>query len=188
MLVLGDDVGAVLAGLYVWIPIGNGFRFGRRYLHFAQTLALLCLAAILVVSPYWRAHFTVGLAFVIAVIAIPWYVSLLIARLQAAPPDRGGAPAAEPRARRAVRHEAGRAGQAARIPFPGAAARLNGAFAARAELNTPSQNCCREGEVAERGDATVCNAVHVGSNPTFASIISGHPPGGRTGLRTVFVR
>ena len=26
------------------------------------------------------------------------------------------------------------------------------------------------GEVAEWGDATVCNAVHVGSNPTFASI------------------
>jgi hypothetical protein len=28
----------------------------------------------------------------------------------------------------------------------------------------------RKGEVAEWGDATVCNAVHVGSNPTFASI------------------
>ena len=26
-----------------------------------------------------------------------------------------------------------------------------------------------QGEVAEWGDATVCNAVHVGSNPTFAS-------------------
>jgi hypothetical protein len=28
------------------------------------------------------------------------------------------------------------------------------------------------GEVAEWGDATVCNAVYVGSNPTFASIPS----------------
>ena len=84
VLVLGDDIGALFAGLFVWIPIGNGFRFGRTYLHFAQALALAGLAVVLLVSPFWRQHFTVGLAFVIAVIAIPWYVSLLIARLQAA--------------------------------------------------------------------------------------------------------
>ena len=84
VLVLGDDVGALFAGLFVWIPIGNGFRFGRAYLHYAQALALVGLAVVLLVSPFWRQHFTVGLAFVIAVIAIPWYVSLLIARVQTA--------------------------------------------------------------------------------------------------------
>ncbi len=83
-LLVGEGAGAVFAGLFVWIPIGNGFRFGRAYLHFAQALALVSLTVILFVSPFWRDHFTVGLAFVIATIAIPWYVSLLIARLQAA--------------------------------------------------------------------------------------------------------
>ena len=84
VLVLGDDVGALFAGLFVWIPIGNGFRFGRTYLHYAQGLALAGLAVVLLASPFWRQHFNVGLAFVIAAIAIPWYVSLLIARVQTA--------------------------------------------------------------------------------------------------------
>jgi two-component system sensor histidine kinase RpfC len=82
LLVLGDEVTALFAGLFLWIPIGNGFRFGRRYLHFAQALALAGLAATLLASGFWRQHLAVGLAFVIAVIAIPWYVSLLIARVR----------------------------------------------------------------------------------------------------------
>src|SRR5207237_10055588 len=36
-------------------------------------------------------------------------------------------------------------------------------------LTQAPENPAHPGEVAEWGDATVCNAVHVGSNPTFAS-------------------
>jgi two-component system sensor histidine kinase RpfC len=39
-LVLTEESGAVLYGVYLWITIGNGFRFGLRYLYISQMLAL----------------------------------------------------------------------------------------------------------------------------------------------------
>jgi len=83
-IVLTGDIGALVAGLFLWIPIGNGFRFGRWYLHFAQALALAGLVLVIWLSDFWRQHLTVGAAFIVALVAIPWYVSLLLARLHAA--------------------------------------------------------------------------------------------------------
>jgi signal transduction histidine kinase/CheY-like chemotaxis protein len=84
VLPVAGEIGALLAGLFLWIPIGNGFRFGRWYMHYAQALALAGLAFVIWQSDFWRQHLTVAGAFVVALVAIPWYVSLLIARLQAA--------------------------------------------------------------------------------------------------------
>ena len=83
-MVITGEVGAVLAGLFIWIPIGNGFRFGRWYLHYAQVCALAGVGIVLALSDFWRQHPSVGAAVVVALVAIPWYVSLLIARLHAA--------------------------------------------------------------------------------------------------------
>jgi signal transduction histidine kinase/CheY-like chemotaxis protein len=83
MLVAGET-GAMLYGLYLWVVIGNGFRFGRWYLHFAQAVSLAGFSAVLFVSAFWRQHTMLGAALFIALLAVPWYVSLLIARLQAA--------------------------------------------------------------------------------------------------------
>ena len=83
-MALAGEIGAVLAGLFLWIPIGNGFRFGRRYLHYAQGLALAGLSLVLWLSESWRQHPMVGAAFIVALVAIPWYVSLLLARLHQA--------------------------------------------------------------------------------------------------------
>ena len=39
MLLIGES-GALLFAVYVWVAIGNGFRYGRWMLHFAQVLAI----------------------------------------------------------------------------------------------------------------------------------------------------
>ena len=83
-MIIAGEIGALLAGLFLWIPIGNGFRYGRWYLHYAQGLALAGFALLIWVSDFWRQHLAVGAAVMVALIAIPWYVSLLIARLHAA--------------------------------------------------------------------------------------------------------
>jgi signal transduction histidine kinase len=84
MMILAGGTGAILAGFLIWVPIGNGFRFGRWYLHFSQALSLAGLAAVLVLSDFWNQRLTVGAAFAVALLAVPWYVSLLIAGLHAA--------------------------------------------------------------------------------------------------------
>jgi signal transduction histidine kinase/CheY-like chemotaxis protein len=83
-LVLAGEIGVMLVGLYLWIALGNGFRFGRWYLHYAQALALTGLALALALNEYWRQQLMLGAAVALALIAIPWYASLLIARMQEA--------------------------------------------------------------------------------------------------------
>jgi signal transduction histidine kinase len=83
-MVLAEEVGAVLYGVYLWVVIGNGFRFGRWYLHYAQVLALAGFATVLALSEFWGEHTTLSAALTVVLVAIPWYVSLLVARLQAA--------------------------------------------------------------------------------------------------------
>ena len=52
IIVMADETGAVFAGLFLWIPIGNGFRFGRWYMHYAQVLSLFGLTALMEVSDF----------------------------------------------------------------------------------------------------------------------------------------
>jgi signal transduction histidine kinase len=83
-MVLAEEVGAMLYGLYLWVVIGNGFRFGRWYLHYAQALALAGFATVLVFSEFWSEHTTLGAALMLVLVAIPWYVALLVSKLHAA--------------------------------------------------------------------------------------------------------
>ena len=83
-MVLGGEPGAVLYGLYLWVVVGNGFRFGRWYLHYAQVLSIGGFLVVMALSDFWRQHTTLGIALGLTLLAIPFYVSLLIARLHAA--------------------------------------------------------------------------------------------------------
>ena len=85
MLMLSSgETGVVLYGLYPWVVLGNGFRFGRWYLHYAQALAIAGYATVWLLSPFWSNHTALGTALLLVLIAVPWYVSLLLAGLHAA--------------------------------------------------------------------------------------------------------
>jgi signal transduction histidine kinase/CheY-like chemotaxis protein len=79
MMCLGGEMAAVLYAIYPWVIIGNGFRFGRWYLHYSQILGLAGFATVLLVSPFWRGHLIIG-----AALMVPWYAAALISRLHAA--------------------------------------------------------------------------------------------------------
>jgi signal transduction histidine kinase/CheY-like chemotaxis protein len=81
-LCLGGEYAAIV--FYLWVIIGNGFRYGRRYLHFAQLLALASFVAVLCWSQFSGQHPTLAAALILALIAIPCYGSSLISRLHAA--------------------------------------------------------------------------------------------------------
>jgi signal transduction histidine kinase len=83
-MVLAEETGAVLFGVYLWVAIGNGFRYGRWYLHYAQAFALAGFAVVVGLTAFWRQHSVVSAAMFLVLIAVPAYVSVLVARLHAA--------------------------------------------------------------------------------------------------------
>jgi signal transduction histidine kinase/CheY-like chemotaxis protein len=83
-MVLAEETGAMLYGCYLWVLIGNGFRYGRWYLHYAQAWALAGFLVVVFLTPFWRQHPVLSAAFVVVLIAIPGYVSVLVTRLHTA--------------------------------------------------------------------------------------------------------
>ena len=61
-----------------WITLGNGLRFGQRYLLIAAIMAQLCLATIYVLSPHWQQQTLLMVTFSITTLALPIYALLLL--------------------------------------------------------------------------------------------------------------
>jgi two-component system sensor histidine kinase RpfC len=80
---IGED-GAVILGVYLFIIFGNGFRFGRTYLHACQLLGLAGFALVYHLQPFWASHLFVYFGFLIAIIVLPFYVSAFSERIKEA--------------------------------------------------------------------------------------------------------
>lgn len=76
--------GAVIIGVYLFISFGNGFRYGRRYLHICQALGVMGFASVLVVSDFWSHHVAIGAGFLIGLLILPLYVGVLAERIEKA--------------------------------------------------------------------------------------------------------
>jgi len=105
ILLLGDQVGTVLYGVYLWVVIGNGFRFGRRYMHVVQAGSVLAFALVLLLSQYWRSNVTLGVGLMLTLIAVPAYVSKLLSRLEVAKAEAEAANVAKTRFLAAASHD-----------------------------------------------------------------------------------
>lgn len=76
----GGAANAVLFPLYLWVTLGNGFRYGKNYLYFSQLLSLSGLFLLYSFVPYWQRseHLPV---FVMTLVIIPLYATSLIRKL-----------------------------------------------------------------------------------------------------------
>jgi len=73
--------GEPLAWLYVilmWVTVGNGLRYGNRYLLGAVASACISFGIVLTVSPYWQQNLNLGLGLWVGLIAVPMYLSGLL--------------------------------------------------------------------------------------------------------------
>lgn len=75
--------GVPVIWIYLWVTVGNGFRFGPRYLLFAYWLSLACFATIMFFGPFWEAHAYIGVGFMAILASIPPYFLLLLSRITA---------------------------------------------------------------------------------------------------------
>ena len=77
-------MGEPLAWAYIvlmWVTVGNGLRYGNRYLIIAVTMACASFAAVLAMSDYWGQNRTLGIGLLLGLIAVPMYLSGLLRQL-----------------------------------------------------------------------------------------------------------
>ena len=78
IMILGEATAMPFYTLILWVALGNGMRFGQRYLLIAAIMAQLTLLAIILTSAYWRDQFELMVTFSITAIALPTYALMLL--------------------------------------------------------------------------------------------------------------
>lgn len=94
---MAHDYGAILFALsaggaatlpvyatLLWVSVGYGLRFGRRYLVGATAAALVTLLLATYFNAYWQANPYLVLTLILTTIMVPAYVLVLLSRLQTA--------------------------------------------------------------------------------------------------------
>jgi two-component system sensor histidine kinase RpfC len=104
-LIRMDEGGAFVLGVYLFVAFGNGFRFGRTWLHASQALSIAGFGVVLWLSPFWSQHVTVGMGFMVALLVLPFYVGVLSQRITEAKRRADEANAAKGRFLANVSHE-----------------------------------------------------------------------------------
>ncbi len=81
---VGEGAGAAIGVIYLWITIGNGFRYGVRYLYACATLSLAGFGIVYSSSDYWQGQGLLSLNLLLAMLIVPPYVGSLLRSLHAA--------------------------------------------------------------------------------------------------------
>jgi two-component system, sensor histidine kinase RpfC len=66
---------------YLWMTLGNGFRFGTRWLLVAAALSAIAFGSIVAFTDYWSDKAVLGGSLTVALLIIPGYCSTLIRKL-----------------------------------------------------------------------------------------------------------
>ena len=82
-LYFSEEYGSVLFGVYLWVVLGNGFRYGKFYLYAGTAMCLTGFITVFALSDYWAAHRAMGIGWIIGLIILPLFVNRLINRLHA---------------------------------------------------------------------------------------------------------
>ena len=81
VLALTDKYGTPLFAIYLWVIVGNGFRYGEKYVDISTGLSLLGFGTVCFVSDYWRQHSEIGISLLILLIVLPMYIKVLLRKL-----------------------------------------------------------------------------------------------------------
>ncbi|KVW92782.1 ATP-binding protein [Thiobacillus denitrificans] len=84
LLTYTGEAGSPLLVVYLWVTLGNGFRYGVAYLYAATAMAIAGFLLVLAYSPYWSTHMSIGVAFLLSMIAVPLYSASLLKQVHSA--------------------------------------------------------------------------------------------------------
>jgi two-component system sensor histidine kinase RpfC len=70
--------------IYLWVILGNGFRFGLTNLYISQVIAIIGFSIVILWGEFWQDHRSFGVSLLLMLTLLPLYAAFLIKKLQAA--------------------------------------------------------------------------------------------------------
>ncbi len=83
MRLVGEPA-SVFIFIYVWVIVGNGLRYGERYLYPAMALGVSSYLWVMAVTPFWIAHRYVAIGTLLSLILLPAYFASLLRKINIA--------------------------------------------------------------------------------------------------------
>lgn len=71
-----------LGVITLWVIMGNGFRYGKKYLWVATAIASVEFIAVFFYSPFWQHHKMLFYTQLAGIIVLPLYMSVLLGKLE----------------------------------------------------------------------------------------------------------
>ncbi len=81
-MAIAGQFGFIAVGVFLFIILGNGFRYGRGYLYLSQALSVLGMTWVLWTVSFWADLRAGGFGLLVTVLVIPLYISALLAALE----------------------------------------------------------------------------------------------------------
>ncbi len=78
------EYGAPYFVFYLWLTVGNGFRYGYRELILCALLSLIGFSGVYVTTQYWKEQYLFWVTGVMLLTVVPMYVAVMLKRLQKA--------------------------------------------------------------------------------------------------------
>jgi len=84
LMISTGETGAPLFVIYLWVTLGNGFRYGLAAMAVSAALSAMGFGVVMVMSEVWRAHEVLAAGIMSALIVLPAYAAHLIRQLHMA--------------------------------------------------------------------------------------------------------
>lgn len=86
LMFFAGDESVFLFVIYLWVILGNGFRYGSQYLYISLAVGIIGFTIVLLSGQYWADihHKPIGYSLLLLLLLIPLYSAFLINKLHAA--------------------------------------------------------------------------------------------------------
>ena len=75
---LGNEYGAPVYIVYLWITIGNAFRFGVKYMSISAILSVIAFFIVINVTPFWLENPFLSYGLLAGLMLLPPYIGILL--------------------------------------------------------------------------------------------------------------
>jgi len=83
-MLMTKETGALFYGIYLWVIVGNGIRYGTKALIRSHILSVIGFTGVILTNDFWMAHGTISVGLLLTLILIPLYTLKLLERLNQA--------------------------------------------------------------------------------------------------------